>query len=200
MKEREVLEDNEAWSFTKNWFDQRKTSTSSTNWTEVNLWLSEHEIQIKIEVLKRICWMEDVDLLNLEDITESTFLQGILSIMKPNEFTFDNARQSNWPYVQILYKIKHFLDKRKFKAAVFLKDLKNKFEFCKDNEEAKWSVVRLTVFVAFLVSAIKQELNFDNFVSIKPNLIKGLVYSLNEVLLNLDSNWDENSLVYSENQ
>ena len=121
----------------------------------------------------------------------------MLIVMKPDEFMFDNKNKTMNPYIQILYQVKHFLDKRKFKAVSFLKNIKSQFESSKDDEDTKWEIVRLTVFVAFLVSAIKQELNFDDIISIKPNLIKGLVFSLNEVLLKLDSNLDDSSLSYS---
>ena len=190
-------QDDDEWSKMRNYFEQRSKSKTLTKLNHDNLWLSEYEVEQKFKRLESICWKDDIDLLNLEDISSSNFIQNMLIVMKPDEFMFDNKNKTMNPYIQILYQVKHFLDKRKFKAVSFLKNIKSQFESSKDDEDTKWEIVRLTVFVAFLVSAIKQELNFDDIISIKPNLIKGLVFSLNEVLLKLDSNLDDSSLSYS---
>jgi hypothetical protein len=117
--------------------------------------------------------------------------------MKSDEFVFNKNIDTINPYIQILYQVKHFLDKRKYKAASFLKDIKHQLESNRDDDNTKWNMVRLTVFVAFLVSAVKLEPISDNTASMKPNLIKGLVCTLNEVLLKLDSSLDDSSPNYS---
>ena len=73
--------------------------------------------------------------------------------MKPDEFMFDNKNKTMNPYIQILYQVKHFL-KNKIVVS-FLKNIKSQFKSSKDDEDTKLEIIKITIFVAFLVSAIR---------------------------------------------
>lgn len=168
---------------------------------------SEKEKQLKLDSLNSIFWIDTIDLLNFDDILDADFIQGLLWYMKPDEFHFDRDNSPKNPFVHILYQMKNFLHLRNFNAVRYLRDLKAQFDNNIYTEDANWAILRLTVLISFLLkdtseyvtklgplSIITQGLDFQDKSTVKPSFIKGLILTLNNVLINLD-HFDDESIV-----
>jgi len=196
-------------------YTDRSKACSSTTAAIDEAVLTTQEKEAKIDYLNSIFCHDDLNLLNIDDIIEADFIQGVLCYMSPAEFYFDDEKSEKSAYVHILYQIKNFLHKRQFNAVKYLKDLKSQFENTVYNYDAQIAILRLTVFIAFLLKdtqsdsesatkdLVSQGLDFAEKSEIKPSFIKGLVYTLNNVLVHLESNEEEtfvNTVLGLQNQ
>lgn len=167
---------------------------------------SDFDLKLKQDRLNSIIWIDDIDLVTFEDLTESEFLQNFLEYICPCEFEFNRSSYLTNQYVSILYQLKSFLDCRNFKTAAYLKELKTKFESTIYVDDAKSDLVRLTMLVWFLLkdsegqvrftdlSLMQYGLNFTDKSMIKPSFIKGLFLTIHKVLTKLDYFDDEFNL------
>jgi hypothetical protein len=71
--------------------------------------------------------------------------------MQPDQFFFDEHDSATNPFIHLLYQIKGFLHSRNFNAVSYLKELRAKIEATLYSEEARWDIVRVTIFIAFLL-------------------------------------------------
>jgi len=186
---------------------ERTGFTSASYDTTEDPILTDLEKERKMEHLNSIVWIDDIDLLTMDDIVEAEFLQGILCFLQTDAFEFDDTKSHKNPYIHILYQMKSFLHARNFNAVSYLRQLKTQFDSTIYNEEARWEIVRLTILITFLLkdtqeptlrldgrSLISQGLDFSDKALIKPSFIKGLLMTLSSVLKHID-HFDDESII-----
>ena len=96
-----------------------QTTTQRTIETQADF---ETNIDTRIqEQLDGIFWIDDLDLMNIDDITDADFIHKFLCYVCPSEFEYQNLDYFQNRYICILYQLKSFLESRNFKVANYLK-------------------------------------------------------------------------------